>query len=238
MIFMKKTVTNHGVLCYLKEVGTIAALDKHGKEKLEQHSKVRVLRHKRGETTEFPLEDSIYIIQEGRAFLSCLAPSGRKIILDTLKDGDIFGDLGMLPNPEDNECLFVEPDRKAIICEIPKTFFVTLIRSQPQFATQLVLSLNKKVNQLASHVGTLLFANARTKLLLRLTQLAQSGEEKDGWTILPHRITHQQLADMIGVYRETVTLLISEFVRKGIVKHQPDHRLALAKDKLALELTS
>lgn len=235
---MKKGLTKPLAFCYFKEVGAIAALDKDGRQELEQYSKVRILRHKRGETTEFPIEDSIYILQEGQAFLFCLTPSGRKIILDTLEEGDIFGDLGIQGHLEGGDCLFIEPGHKAVICDVPKILFTKLIKNQPQFATQLILSLNKKLNQLARQVGALLFDSARTKLLLRFAQLAQGGAEKEGWSILPQRITHQQLADMIGVHRETVTLLISELIRNGIVKYQLGHRLSVTKGKLALELTS
>lgn len=224
--------------CYLKNAGAVAYLDKKGRELLEQKGHSRVLAYRRGQAVEFPLESKVYIIQEGQVFLSCLDPSGRKIILDTLEEGDVFGDLGLQPNLQSQDCLFVEPDKKAVICEVPRGLFSKLIETQPEFATQLISFLSAKIRQLSEQVGTLLFADARTKLLLLLARLAQRGREEKGLTTIPQKITHQQLADMIGVHRETVSVLISELVREGIIGYNSRHFFQISKQKAASQLTA
>lgn len=224
-------------LCYLKDTGAVAFLNKEGRKLLERQGRPRVLRHRRGQTAEFPLTNKVYIIQEGQAFLSCLEPSGRKIILDTLEEGDIFGDLGLQSNLQSQDCLFLEPKQKAVICEVPRPLFSKLLESQPEFALQLIASLSAKIRQLSEQVGTLLFADARTKLILLLARLAQKGVDKGEFTAIPEKLTHQQLADMIGVHRETVSLLVSELVREGIIRYNSKHSLQISKQKAASQLT-
>lgn len=226
------------LLCYLKNTGVIASLDEAGKKLLQQQSHVRVFKHSRGQAAEFPLTNKVYIIQEGRAFLSCLDPQGRKIILDTLEEGDVFGDLGLQPDLQNQDCLFMEPDKKAVICEVQRDLFSKLIESQPEFAIQLIFSLGNKIRQMSEQVGTLLFADARTKLILLLARLAQKGVDKGEFTLIPDRLIHQQLADMIGVHRETVTVILSELIRDGIVKYDKEHRIKISKEKAASKLTT
>jgi CRP/FNR family cyclic AMP-dependent transcriptional regulator len=68
------------------------------------------------------------------------------------------------------------------------------------------------------------------RVLLQLSE--KYGEEVPAGTLITVRLTHEDLANLIGTSRETVTTQLNKFTRMGLVKRRA-RRLIVTKSRLA-----
>lgn len=226
--------TTYGV-CFVRETGLFTTLPKDLLDKIAKKSKVHSLVRQRGLTEELPIEGRVYIIHEGMAFLSCIDENGKKIILDILSPGSVFGDLDFTGEQKfTNDCLFIEPFGKAGICEMKKEDFKEILKENPEFAISLLASLSNKLLSLEQKVGLLVFSDVEARLIAQLASLGQKhGKETENKIEIDIKLTHEKLAEMVGAARETVSENLSKLQKKGILSTNKDKKFTLHKNKLS-----
>lgn len=224
--------TTYGA-CFINNTGLFTLLDKKFLDRIVKKSKVYSLVKKRGLTEEFPIEGKVYIIHEGIVFLSCMDQNGKKIILDILSPGSIFGDLDFTGEKKfSNECLFIEPFGKAGVCEMKKDDFEEILLDNPHFALSILSSLSNRLLALEQKVGTLVFSDVEARLIAQIVSLGQKHGSEDSEKItIDIKVTHEKLAEMVGAARETVSEAISNLRKKGIISSNRKGGLSLSKSK-------
>lgn len=104
--------------------------------------------------------------------------------------------------------------------KIPRTDFMNMLLSDPPTLMELVFSLSKKHYGLLTNIEFLISGTASTKVASILVLLGRRFSQK---TTSDHRLiftpTHQDIAGMLGVARETVSLQIAELVRENIITY-------------------
>ena len=162
------------------------------------------------------LVENVYILKEGEVTLY-KSIDGKKIILDVLKPGAIFGNISF--DPESGENHFAEVTEKAYICTFPHNFFLQIIQKRPDVALRALKVLSKRVSQYEMQIRTLSALQARERILATVHLL----NEKEEGSILPPilrtatKITHEKLGNMTGLTRETVTKQLAELEKDGMV---------------------
>lgn len=160
--------------------------------------------------------ENVYILKEGEVTLY-KSVDGKKIILDVLKPGAVFGNIGF--DPESGEKHFAEITQKAFICTLPQNFFLQIIQKRPDIALRALKVLSKRVSQYEMHIRTLSALQARDRILATIHLL----NEKEEKSILPPilrtatKITHEKLGNMTGLTRETVTKQLAELENEGLI---------------------
>lgn len=160
-------------------------------------------------------KDKVFILKTGRVEIYQLTEDGKKIIVDILGPGNVFGDLGI---DEPNE-LFVEATTDSFVCVIGRSEFFKMVSDKPQIATGLVKELFSKVVESEKQVAALASDNLLAKvknLLMRLSK--KHGELKDDQVTITTKFTHEQLSQMLGISRPTMTELLNKLERDGIIK--------------------
>lgn len=161
--------------------------------------------------------NKIFILKRGRVEIYQLTPDGKKIIIDVLGPGNVFGDLA---DDELNEN-FVEATTDTFVCVMKKSEFFAMITKNSQVANELVKELFSKVVESEKQMVALASANLLIKvknLLLRLSK--KYGKAKDDRMIISAKFTHEQMADMIGVSRPTMTELLNNLEHQGLIKRE------------------
>lgn len=160
--------------------------------------------------------ENVYILKEGEVTLY-KSIDGKTIILDVLKPGAVFGNIGF--SPDSGEKHFAQITQKAFICTLPKNFFLQIIQKRPDIALQALRVLSKRVSQYEMQIRTLSALQAKDRILATIHLL----NEKEERSILPPilrtatKITHEKLGNMTGLTRETVTKQLSELEKEGLV---------------------
>ncbi|MCB1866895.1 MAG: Crp/Fnr family transcriptional regulator [Chromatiales bacterium] len=168
--------------------------------------------------------DSLYVIVSGRARVLIADDEGREAVLGTLDAGDSFGDLALLdPAPRVATVVTLEPAEMLVIT---RADFLRWLDARPGIALNLLRTLARRVRALAENVGSLALLDVYGRTARLLLNQAQ---EENGLMITP-RLTHQEIASMVGASREMVTRILSDLRAGGYIEVE-DKRI-IVKERL------
>ena len=173
--------------------------------------------------------DSLYIVEEGRVRIISLSDKGTETILHILKPGAIFGELLL---SEERRALTTVAGTDVLVTVLSRGSLVELLSSVPTIARNLIRLLSRrlaKVEMEFADFGHTWSYHRLAKVLLQLCE--EHGQETPKGTLIPLRLTHEDLANIIGTTRETVTTQLNKFRRMGLVKRQ-DRFLVVNRKRL------
>lgn len=206
-------------------------LDFNTQHLLAQKASLITLSAQKNIIQEFPLADKIYLLGEGKIFLSCIEESGRKIIIDNLKEGNIFGNLDLLNKTgQTNPCLFIEPFPKtsAKILSFKREDFLEILLHDHLLSLKLISEASERVHNLEKKIEELAFFDLRVRLLselVRLGEVSSVHESTPGIVAIRSEITHEKLAETTGSVRETVSKTLAKLKREGLVFYDRNKNL-------------
>jgi CRP/FNR family transcriptional regulator len=158
----------------------------------------------------------LYLLVNGKVKLSMLSAEGKEKVLTILQEGDIFGELSLFD--EDPHPLTAEAMDDARLLIIPWNEMEKMIIKRPSLAIKIIEALSKKTRLLTSQVRELVFQDAAGRLASLLSRLAEDfGREIEEGTVIDLVLTHQEIANLIGSSRVTVTKLINKFIDDGMI---------------------
>lgn len=201
-------------LWYLKQLNFFKSLSKKELENFGGHLTAKEY-GKRQVILEPEDKDKVFILKSGRVEIYELTPDGKKIIVDVLVPGNVFGDLG-IEEVSDN---FVEATTNSFVCTMNKNDFFQMVSQNPQISYPLIKELFAKTVEAKKQVAALASNNTTTKIKNLLIRLASKyGERINDKVVINTKFTHEQLADMIGISRPTMTELLNRLEGEGIIK--------------------
>ncbi len=153
--------------------------------------------------------DTVYILKEGEVTLYQMHKD-KRVILDILKPGSFFGNISLNPNEETT--YYAEATDKVLICAFSTDSFLAIIRSYPEIVLRLLQMFTEKIREYEDRITSGALYNAKLKVLEAIKTI----HKKDKGNFLPRilqkktKITHEKLAAITGLARETVTKAIAE----------------------------
>lgn len=159
--------------------------------------------------------NTVYIVKRGRVQVYAVHEQGKKFILDVLHPGSVFGDLTAKNSRE----VFAEVLSDSYICSINKNDFFTLISQHPPVAHKLMRTLFEQLSTLENKAASLAHDNVLNRLIKLIKNLGRpSIKAQNMYVIEP--FTHEQLAQMIGISRQTVTTLLNQLEQEQRIKRK------------------
>ena len=161
---------------------------------------------------------SIYVLESGLVKLISLSEKGQETTLHILKPGDVFGELLLSQEQRAFTAIVVED---ALVTMIPREDFLKLLSRAPDVALNFIRVLSKRLARVekglaeSSHTWSY---HRLAKVLLHLSE--QYGEEVSTGTLIKLRLTHEDLANLIGTTRETVTTQLNRFSQMGLLNRR------------------
>ncbi|MFQ5428086.1 MAG: Crp/Fnr family transcriptional regulator [Thermodesulfobacteriota bacterium] len=162
--------------------------------------------------------EKVYILKEGRIKITRLTEEGKELTIDILEPGDIFGELAIAGEAQRETS--AEALEDSFICAMGKGDFEKFISENPGVSLGITKWFGSRLRKVESRLENLIFQDVRTRLLFLFKDLGEKyGEETpDGKKITIH-LSHQEIANLVGATRETVTLELNNLRR--------DHKLVL-----------
>lgn len=158
----------------------------------------------------------VYVLSKGRAKISQLSPAGKEMILWFCLPGEMFG-LAELPRGGMRE-VSAQACSDAELYVINRGDFNDFLVQHPTTAMQVIDLLSCRMRVLG-HVLMNLAADDVTsriiKLILRLG--ARYPHSAANGAHLDYPMTHQEMADMVGTSRQTVTSVLGQLKKQGVV---------------------
>ncbi len=160
---------------------------------------------------------SVYFVEKGKVKLSYLDPSGKRITLALRAAGELFGEMALVG--EQRHRHHAEAMEDSVLIRIPREKMLAWIRDRPDVLYQLLQLFGLWIRDLEEIVEDLAFRDIQARLSRQLLRLSHEYgvKTKDG-ILIGFRLTHRDLAEMIGSARENTTMALNRFAREGILK--------------------
>ncbi len=201
---------------YLNKVSFLQGLNEEQISHLAEHTELREI--KRREVVYLPGDpgDSVFLVNSGRVKISKVTRDGKALTLAYCGPSELFGETCIVGNTPREE--MAEVMETAILSEIDRGVFENLISHHASVGLALTKLLARRRLDLENKLETLVFRDVTSKLAELLLNLADEyGIEDSRGTLISLKITHQELANLIGSTRETVSLTLSQFKRKDFL---------------------
>ena len=164
------------------------------------------------ETTKF-----MYIVKFGEVKVVQTSRDGRENILAIHHSGETFGEMALLDGNTTPATVVAMEDSKIIT--ISKEHFDNVILKSPKAVQSLLRILCKRLRESWRTIQVLKFTDAETRLKYILMNLSYSdGIRGPDGVLINTKITHQELAELAGTSRETISRLISKLQQKKLLK--------------------
>jgi CRP-like cAMP-binding protein len=192
----------------------------------------------RGEIIYFPAEpgQSVLLLARGRVKIKTVTPDGRETILAFIDAGELFGELALVDGaPRDEYAEAVEP---AQVLAIPREEVLWLMARRSDVALHVTKLLGFRLRRVENRLRNILFRSNRERTAALLLELLDSHGERvnDHWEI-NLRLSHQDLANLIGATRESVTVILGQLQRAGLIEVHRRRIKVLRRARLAAEVS-
>jgi CRP/FNR family transcriptional regulator len=165
--------------------------------------------------------DAMFIVREGLVKLISVSEKGAETILHILKPDQMFGELLF---SEEKRAFNAVASTDVLVTIIPRRTFEQILASFPAVARNFSRLLSRRlarVEQEFAGFGHTWSYQRLGRVLLQLSR--EHGVHTLRGTVIPIRLTHEDLAKLIGTTRETVTTQINKFKRLGLLKREGRH---------------
>lgn len=161
----------------------------------------------------------VYIICSGRAKLSVSSSDGRKAIVGIATAGDILGVKALLSGAPHN--LKAKTLELTQVCFIQKDDFLNLLKRNGDVSLRLAQKLSKELYKAYFEVRDLAFKEADIRLAGLLMRLCQSnGQRTPEGISLKINFSWDEVAEMIGTSRRTLTRALTKLRHFGLIEYQ------------------
>ena len=174
----------------------------------------------------------VFVLCSGRVKLSTSSADGKTLILRIAEPGEVLG----LPATVTGTCYELTADviEPAQANFIPRNDFLSFLKDNGDAALRVAQQLGETYHSAISEMRTIgLSHSAGEKLARFLLEWASNYPEEKGQVRIKLTLTHEEIAQMIGSSRETVTRLLADFRKKQLL--QVMGSTLVIKNKQALE---
>jgi CRP/FNR family cyclic AMP-dependent transcriptional regulator len=204
-------------LWYLKQCPLFDRVGSDDVSQVEKAGKAR--RFPRGEPIYLPADEasSVLLLVSGRAKICHLTPDGKQSILAFIEPGELFGELAILEHGKRDE--YAEAVETSVVVMIPADVIQQLLERCPTVSLGVTKLFGLRRKRIERRLKNLLFLSNRERLTHLLLELAeQYGARQADGVRLRIQLSHQDLANIIGSTRETVTVVLGELQQEGLVE--------------------
>lgn len=160
--------------------------------------------------------EGFYVVAQGRAKVVLFGETGRELTLRVLGPGEFFGEETVLePGIAPSSLVAIE---ETLLIVIDRGAFLALLERQPLATLRLVRHLAERTRRSDALIGGLALHDVGARLVRALIDLGEAqGEPRDDGVFIRRRPTQQDLANMVGTSRESVSRALSAMARRGLV---------------------
>ncbi len=157
----------------------------------------------------------VFVLCLGKAKLSTSSREGKTIITKLSESGDVLGLNAVVSNrPYEVTAEMMEPGQANFI---PRDSLLQFLKEFPEVALAVSQQLSRNYYVAYEEIRTLgLAASPTEKFAKLLLSWSTKGTQDDGSSQVKLTLTHEEIAEIIGTTRETVSRLFSEFKKKQL----------------------
>jgi CRP/FNR family cyclic AMP-dependent transcriptional regulator len=204
-------------LWYLKRCDLFERLTPEQAARLERRALMRSF--PRGTLIYAPTEPGqcVLVLVAGRVKIKDVTADGKESILTFIDEGELFGELAIVDDRARQE--YAEAVTDAQVLAIPREDLLALMEQRPDIALSITKLVGLRRRRIENRFRNVLFLPSRERLVRLLLELMEAHGDRSGNSCsirLP--LSHQELASLIGVTRETVTVVLGQLQAEGLIR--------------------
>ncbi|WP_447979960.1 Crp/Fnr family transcriptional regulator [Candidatus Nitrospira bockiana] len=204
-------------LWYLKHINLFSTLSRRELEEIERMTRMQEVRKRQLIYLPGDPSTTVYLLKRGRVKIASTNASGKEVTFEILEPGEIFGELEVLEDsPRETQAEALDD---VLICAIHREDFDRYLHEHPDMTVKLTKLIGLRLRKIQSRVEDLVFRDVPARLAHVLLELGKTEGIPDGASIrIRAKLTHQELANLIGCTRETVSNTLSQFREQGVIR--------------------
>lgn len=188
---------------------TIKLIEKIGTKKMYKKNDVVLMEEEAG--------TALFVIINGKVKVARSSGDGREVILTLLSESDFFGEMAILDGLTRSATVTATEDSELFL--IQRNDFLNLLREFPEISISLLQELTKRLRSADAKIKALSLKDAEGKVATVILQLADDiGKIKHGRVEIEKLPLQQDLANMAGTSRETISRTLHSFAKKGLIE--------------------
>jgi CRP/FNR family cyclic AMP-dependent transcriptional regulator len=177
---------------------------------LEIAQSIKSMRVKKGQFIflQDDLCENAYIVRSGLISIILESVDGRKLIINEMRSGDIFGEVGLLTKHTRSSSAISRVDSDLLV--IPRQAFLNVLEAEPKLVRRMLEMTTLRLRESSERESALAFLNAKGRLARLLLLMAHQELEK-GYIA----VSQEELAERTGQTRQTVAKALGRWRRSG-----------------------
>jgi len=160
---------------------------------------------------------ALFVIIDGKVKVSRTSNDGREVILSILNESDFFGEMAILDGLTRSATVTALEDAELFI--VQRSDFLDLLKAHPEISIALLYELTQRLRAADMKIKSLSLKDAEGKVATVILQIADDiGKIKQGIVEIDKLPLQQDLANMAGTSRETISRTLHSFAKKGLVE--------------------
>jgi CRP-like cAMP-binding protein len=219
-------------LWYLKHINLFSALSQAELQEIDRITRMQEVKKRQAIYLPGDPSTTVYLLKKGRVKIASTAPSGKEVTFDILEAGEIFGEFEVLEGgPRET---LAEALDDTLICAIRREDFERYLRQHPDLTVKLTKLIGLRLRKIQSRVEDLVFRDVPSRLAHLLLDLSKSeGVPDEAGIRIKVKLTHQEIANLIGCTRETVSNTLGQFRERKLIQIEGRSITLLNADGLA-----
>ncbi len=214
----------------LRSIPLFSELNDKQLEEISRHCIRQIYKKDNMVLIEEEVGSTMFVILDGRVKISRISDEGREVILSILCDGDFFGEMAILDGQTRSANAVTLEDTQMLI--IRRENFLQMLYDYPQIAINLLKELAHRLRRSDSQIKSLSLQNALGRVASTLLRIADdSGIIKQGKVEISQLPPQQDLANMAGTSRETISRVIKSLSQLGYIKKEGSKLIILEYDR-------
>ena len=187
------------------------------------------------------LEDSegeqCFFVLEGSVKVTRLSKDGREVILAMLNEGEFFGEMSLLDG--ESRSANVIALEKTKVLTLDRNDFIEVVNDYPQIAVQLLKELARRLRKSDRQIASLSLSDAEKRIALCIIRFAdEQGVIQNGKVSIPKTPIQQDIANMAGTSRETVSRALGLLEKEDLIERNGRELIILNYKKFIKEFDS
>jgi len=209
-------------LSLLESVPIFSDLSKSDLSKISDRMTQRTFTKNQMILLEDDLGQTFFVISKGSVKITRLSDDGREVILAMLGEADFFGEMSLLDG--DGRSANVVALEASEVLTLARNEFLDILEKYPKISICLLEELTHRLRKSDQQIESLSLSDVEQRIGITLIRLAEElGTIKQGSVTITNLPFQQDIANMAGTSRETVSRTFKLLEEKGLLSRQGRH---------------
>ncbi|WP_430298076.1 Crp/Fnr family transcriptional regulator [Sinomonas sp. B1-1] len=205
-----------GAFACLDEVDLFADLSAAEMREMDMMAPAKLVR--RGELLYSQAQpvDALFVLKAGRVRVFRVAEDGKALTMAILEPGAVFGEMVLVGQRMHDS--YAEAIEDSLVCRLGVDDVERFLLSDPRIAIRISRLLGERVAELEGRLSDLALRPLPARVASTLLDMARWPSTARFGRAPTIRLTHEQVAGLLGATREATSKILSEFASRGLIR--------------------